>query len=326
MKNKLAVSSSPFLRNNTVSTRRLMLDVCIALMPAGLASIWFFGLKALILILVSVLSAMIAEWYFEKKVGRKSTVGDLSAVVTGLLLAYNIPASAPWWVAALGSIIAVILVKQLFGGIGQNFMNPALIGRTILMISFPLLMASHAAAVPGNFLLGLSSNVPDVIAGATPLAENPDTYSLWHMFIGQVPGMLGETSKLALLLGGLYLIFRKVINWRIPLAFIGTVFVLYLLSTGTLYSVDSGSNNVMYQLFSGGLFLGAFFMATDYVTCPVTNKGKWIMGIGCGLILFIIRSYGSYPEGCSFGILFMNVATPLIDKYTVPKVFGEVAE
>ena len=314
MQKKLVVASSPLLRNTAVSTRSIMADVIIALMPAAFAAVWFFGAPALVLILVSVASAVLAEFVWQKLTHQKSTIGDLSAVVTGLLLAYNIPANAPWWMAAIGSILAIILVKQMFGGLGHNFMNPALAARTILMLSWAGLMA--ATAVPaGGQLFGLASVEADAVAAATPLVSSG--YSLWQLFIGDVPGMLGETSKLALILGGVYLIVRRVIDWRVPVCFIGAAFVLFLISTGSGY-------DALYQVLSGGLILGAFFMATDYVTCPVTKWGRAIMGIGCAVMLFIIRTYGSYPEGCSFGILFMNVLTPFIDKWTAPKTFGAV--
>ncbi len=320
MQSKLAVSSSPFLRNTAVSTRDLMLDVILALLPTVVASVWFFGAPALALILVSVFFAVLAEWVYKKLLHEKSTISDLSAVVTGLLLAFNLPASAPWWMAAIGSVIAIVLVKQLFGGIGQNFMNPALAARTILMLSWTGLMAANAMPNGGQ-ILGLGKEAADVVTSATPLVNG--NYTLWQLMIGDVPGMLGETCKLTLILGGVYLILRQVIDWRVPVSFMATAFVLFWIQTGTIYSVQSGTDNAVYQLFSGGLILGAFFMATDYVTCPVTRRGRVIMGVGCALLLFVIRIYNNgYPEGCSFAILFMNILTPLIDKFTAPRSFG----
>lgn len=320
MQKKLVVTSSPLLRNTAVSTRSLMGDVVIALLPTALAAVWFFGTGALSLILVSVVCAVLAELVYEKLTHQKSTIGDLSAVVTGLLLAFNLPANAPWWMGAIGSIIAIVLVKQMFGGLGQNFINPALAARTILMLSWAGLMA--ATAVPaGGQLFGLASVEADAVASATPLVNSG--YSLWQLFIGEVPGMLGETCKLTLILGGVYLIVRRVIDWRVPVAFIATAFVLFWVETGAIYAPGS-TDSALYQLLSGGLMLGAFFMATDYVTCPVTRWGRVIMGVGCAVILFVIRTFGSYPEGCSFAILFMNVCTPLIDKWTTPKSFGAV--
>lgn len=313
MQNRLVVASSPFLRDTSVSTCRLMGDVVIALMPAALAAVWFFGAPALGLILLSVASAVASEWVYERLTHQKSTIGDFSAVVTGLLLAYNIPANAPWWMAVIGSALAIVLVKQMFGGLGSNFINPALAARTILMLSWTGLMAATAMPAGGQ-LFGLAA--ADVVAGSTPLA-NAQGYTLWQLFVGDVPGMLGETSKLALLIGGLYLVIRRVIDWRVPTFFIGTAFVLFFIATGT-------ANEALFQILAGGLVLGAFFMATDYVTCPITKTGRIMMGVGCAAILFIIRSFGSYPEGCSFAILFMNVLTPFIDKWTAPKAFGTV--
>ncbi len=320
MQKKLVVTSSPLLRDQSVSTSGLMGDVVLALLPTALAAVWFFGASALALILVAVLFAVGSEWIYERLTHQKSTISDLSAVVTGLLVAFNIPANAPWWMAAIGSVVAIVLVKQMFGGIGQNFINPALAARTILMLSWTGLMA--ATAVPaGGQLFGLAAVEADAVAGATPLVSS--NYSLWQLFIGDVPGMLGETCKLAILLGGVYLIIRRVIDWRVPVSFIVTAFILFWIETGAIYKAGT-TDSALYQLLSGGLLLGAFFMATDYVTCPFTKWGRVIMGIGCAAILFVIRTYGSYPEGCSFGILFMNVMTPLIDKWTTPKTFGAV--
>lgn len=325
MQRKLIVSSSPHLRNADVSTRGIMLDVCLALLPTALASCWLFGLRAGILILVAILSAMFAEFFYQKHTKQPVTVGDLSAVVTGMLVAFNLPATAPWWVAAMGSFIAIILVKQMFGGLGNNFINPALAARTILMLSWTSLMTASVMPQVGNLLVGMNATAADTVASATPLASGAQGYTLQMLFSGAVPGMLGETCKFTLLLGGLYLMIRRVIDWRVPVFFIGTAFVLFWIQTGVLYSAESGANNALYQILSGGLFLGAFFMATDYVTCPVTKLGKVIMGVGCGLFLFIIRAFNSaYPEGCSFAILFMNVLTPLIDKLTAPRTFGAV--
>ncbi len=332
MQRKLQVSSSPHIRDNS-STKSVMRDVCIALAPAGIAGIYFFGLNALSLIIVTVLSAVIAELAYQKATHQKVTVNDLSAVVTGLLVAYNLPANAPAWVGIAGAAIAIVLIKQLFGGLGANFMNPALAARAILFVSFASIMSKYP--VPA---LNAITNGVDAIASATPLAsmaksslpqilgvaqsvaeeaaQLPAMANLWDLFIGNVPGVLGETSKLAIMIGGVYLLARGVIDWRIPFTFIATVFVCYL--------IKDGANIALYQILSGGLFLGAFFMATDYATSPITGTGKIIMGIGCGLFLFVIRAFAAYPEGCSFAILFMNVATPLIDKMTLPHSFGEV--
>jgi electron transport complex protein RnfD len=299
-----------------------MLDVIIAMLPTAVAAVIFFGGDALRLQLVAVVSAVAAEYFYQKLTKQRGTVSDLSAVVTGMLLAFNLPASAPWWIAMVGSVIAIVLVKQMFGGMGQNFINPALAARTILMLSWTSLMAANV--LPHAWLWSAPATA-DAVASATPLGESPAAYTLWQLFSGNIPGMLGETCKLTLLLGGVYLIVRKVIDWRIPVSFIGTAFVLFWLQTGVIYSAESGSQNVLYQLLSGGLLLGAFFMATDYVTSPVSPWGRVVMGVGCATVLFVIRFYnGSYPEGCSFAILFMNVLTPLIDKLTAPKPFGYV--
>lgn len=284
-----------------------MQDVCIALAPAGIASVVLYGAQSAMLIAVAVITAVLAEFAYQKLTHQESTIGDWSAVVTGLLLAYNLPATAPWWIAVIGSLLAIILVKQMFGGIGSNFMNPALAARAILFISWSSIMSSYPAAL-------------DATSSATPLATlnggSIGSLQLWDLLIGNCGGVLGETCKLAIIAGGIYLLVRQVIDWRIPVTFIATVFVCYLLK--------DGAEVALYQIMAGGLMLGAFFMATDYATSPITNTGKIIMGVGCGLLLFVIRAFASYPEGCSFAILFMNVCSPLIDKFTAPKVFGEV--
>jgi Na+-translocating ferredoxin:NAD+ oxidoreductase subunit D len=350
MLKNLTVSSSPHLRDNA-TTRRVMIDVCIAMIPAAAAAVWFFGLRALILIAISVLSAVAAEAYYQKKSHQPVTVSDMSAVVTGILLAFNLPANAPWWMAVIGSILAIVLVKQIFGGIGQNFMNPALAGRVILFISWMALMSSYPDPTAGKLLAGLTPDVVDTVSKATPLMvakgaavsaqalSSTTGTTLWNLFIGQVPGVLGETSKLALLIGFLYLLVRRVVDWRIPVTFIATAFLCYLIKEGTrmpeyMTAVNNVTNaawklvftNSLFQVLSGSLFLGAIFMATDYTTSPMTDIGKIIMGVGCGIMLFVIRTFSAYPEGCSFAILFMNVATPLIDRMTFPKSFGEVKQ
>lgn len=311
MQKNLAVSSSPHLRDK-ISTQRIMQEVCLALAPAGIAGIVLYGAQAAVLIAVSVITAVLAEFIYQKLTHQRVTVGDWSAVVTGLLLAYNLPANAPAWIAAVGAVIAIVLVKQLFGGIGSNFMNPALAARAILFVSWASLMTTYPAT---RFMVDATSTATPLNALAKGSVEG---VNLMDLFLGNVPGVLGETCKLALLLGGVYLIARRIIDWKIPVTFIGTVFLCYLLK--------DGAQMALYQILSGGLFLGAFFMATDYATSPISNLGRIIMGVGCGLFLFIIRAFASYPEGCSFAILLMNVATPLIDKYTMPKPFGEVKQ
>lgn len=311
MQKNLAVSSSPHLRSGA-STRRIMQEVCLALAPAGIAGIVLFGAHAAALIAASVITCVLSEFIYQKLAKEKSTIGDWSAVVTGLLLAYNLPANAPIWLAVVGGVIAIVLVKQMFGGIGSNFMNPALTARAILFVSWSSLMSSYPQ----------TTFAVDATSSATPLAlmgaGSVTDVNLWNLMIGNCSGVLGETCKLAIIAGGVYMLIRRIIDWRIPVTFIGTVFLCYLLKDGAEMAV--------YQIFAGGLMLGAFFMATDYATSPVTGIGKLIMGVGCGILLFVIRAYASYPEGCSFAILFMNVVTPLIDKFTAPKPFGEVKQ
>ncbi len=290
-----------------------MQEVCLALVPAGAAGVYLFGYRAAILIAICVATCVLSEFLWQKVTKQKVTVSDWSAVVTGLLLAYNLPANAPWWMAMIGSVLAIVLVKQLFGGIGTNFMNPALTARAILFVSWSGLMSTYPVAQPGKF-------VADVVTGATPLntlnAGSMEGLKLMDLLLGNHGGVLGETCALALLIGGLYLIVRRIADWRIPLTFIGTVFLCYLLK--------DGAEMALFQVLSGGLLLGAFFMATDYATSPITGLGRIIFGIGCGLLLFVIRAFANYPEGCSFAILFMNVATPMIDRFTAPRPFGEV--
>ncbi|WP_352418818.1 RnfABCDGE type electron transport complex subunit D [Proteiniborus sp.] len=311
MENKLIASSSPHIRSDeTIS--RIMLDVIIALLPATLASIYFFRFNALKLIVLSIASAVITEAIFQKARKQPVTINDLSAVVTGLLLAFNIPASAPWWIPVIGSAFAIAIVKQFFGGLGHNFMNPALAGRAMLLASWPTIMTGWVT--PGA----------DAVSTATPLAilkgqAEGVLPSFTDMLFGNIGGSLGETSAILLIIGGIYLLYRGVINWRIPFTYIGTVAIMMLVFGG-------GIENVIYHLLAGGLMLGAFFMATDYASSPVTKKGQIIFGIGAGLLTAIIRLKGGYPEGVSYSILLMNVAAPLIDKYTSPKVFGEVKQ
>ena len=322
MEKRLFGSAAPHIRSEE-TTSRIMLDVLIALLPAAIASVYFFRLAALKLIIVGVASAVIAELISQKIMKRTPTISDLSAAVTGLLVVFNIPASAPWWIALIGSVFAIVICKQMFGGIGNNFINPALAARGFLLASWPVIMTSWTT--PGA----------DAIATATPLgilkpggeAVGQALPSLMDAFVGNIGGSLGETSALLLLVGALYLFWRGIINWRAPLTFIGTVIVatgIYAMTSLDPNASAIGMDFVLYQLVSGGLFLGAFFMATDYSSSPITPKGQIIFGIGCGLITSIIRLYGGYPEGVSYSILLMNVATPLIDKYTNPKVFGEV--
>lgn len=310
---RFLVSSSPHIRSGE-TTQRIMLDVIIALMPALFAGVFYFGFKALTLTVTAVVFAVAAEAVMQKILGKPVTVNDLSAVVTGILIAFNVPATLPLWIVAIGSIFAIAVAKQCFGGLGFNFINPALAARAMLLASWPVRMTSWVA--PGA----------DAVSTATPLAlvkngveaAGQALPNISNLFIGNIGGCIGETSALALIIGGAYLLYRGVISYRIPAAYIGTVAVLSFLFGGFDPSV------MIYQVFAGGLFLGAIFMATDYSTSPMSAKGQMIFAIGCGFLTTLIRFYGGYPEGVSYSILLMNLATPLIDRYTMPKKFGEV--
>jgi len=290
-----------------------MLDVIIALIPALIASVLVFGPRAALVTGVCAGACVFCEWAFEKALKRKNTINDLSAVVTGMLLAFNLPVTIPLWQAIFGSFVAIILVKQLFGGLGKNFANPAITARVIMFLAFPLTMTTWVVPELAAFRwAGV-----DAVTGATPLAhllkgEIDALPGIWDLFTGVHGGCLGETSELALLIGGLYLLFRGVISWHAPVTFIVTVFVLTALA---------GAHPV-YQIFSGGLFLGAIFMATDYVTTPLTKTGRTIFGIGAGILTVMIRLYGNYPEGVSFGILLMNMVVPFINKISYRKALG----
>lgn len=313
--NRLIVSPSPHDENYT-KTSDIMLNVCIALLPALIAGCIFFGIRAAVVTAVCVISAIVSEYICRRLMKRDNTIKDLSAVVTGIILAFNLPVSIPLWMAALGSFIAIVVVKQLFGGLGQNFANPAVTARIALMVSFPTAMT--------NWVLPFEwENGADAITGATPLvlrnmtpdklAEiNQEIPSCLDLFLGNTGGCIGETSAIALLLGGLYLIARKIINPAAPAAFIGSLALISLIA----------GENPLYEILAGGVFLGAFFMITDYATTPITTKGKIVFGIGCGIITFVIRHYASLPEGVSFSILLMNILTPYIEQHTRPKVFG----
>ncbi len=321
---KLSVSSSPHIRS-AEDTRSIMLDVIIALMPALAVAIYMFGLRALTLTCVSVAACVFFEWGYRKLMKKTSSIGDLSAVVTGILLAYCTPVSSPYWMIIIGAAFAIIIVKQLYGGIGKNFVNPALAARAFLF-SWPVLMSTWVAPLAYNSIFDLST--ADVVTAATPLASLhtgaiPQDITLLQAFMGQIGGSMGEISALALILGGLYLVVRKVISLRIPVGFIGSVAII------TFIFPKGGNDNLSWMLWnlcSGGIMLGAFFMATDYSTSPVTKKGQWIFGVGCGLLTVFIRYFGSYPEGVSYAILIMNVCVWLIDKYTMPKRFGLTKE
>lgn len=307
MNNKLIVSSSPHIGAKT-KTKNIMLDVIIALIPALIASVIVFGPRTIVVTCATVASCVLSEYICRKVMKRDNTVGDLSAIVTGLLLAFNLPSGIPIWIAVLGGVIAIVVAKQMFGGLGQNFVNPAIAARIILMVSFPTAMTTWPAP--------MSWKAADAVTTATPLAliagGSSELPSYMDMFLGNRGGCLGETCVLALIIGGIYLIARKVISPIIPVIYIGVVAV---------FSLILGQDPLM-MILSGGLFLGAIFMATDYVTSPLTNKGKVIYAIGCGLLTVMIRSFGSLPEGVSFSIILMNILTPHIEKLTTPKAFG----
>lgn len=308
MEEKLLVTSSPHFRSER-TVRKEMGDVIIALLPTFLVGVYFFGIRALLLTAISVLSCVIFEFITNKMMKREVTITDLSAVVTGMLLAFNIPVSLPIWQLVLGAFFAIVVCKQIFGGLGQNIVNPALGARAFLLASWPKAMSNFTLPTPKSM---------DIQASATTSAtvlSGGNVPSLWDMFIGNMPGCIGEVSALALLIGAIYLLLRKVINLRIPLAYILTASVLLVLFKKDL-------NQLPVQLLSGGLMLGAFFMATDYTTTPVTPRGEIIFGVGCGILTAIIRVFGGYPEGVSYSILLMNLCVPLIEKFTKPNVFG----
>lgn len=326
MENKLIVSSSPHVRTNK-DTSYIMKQVVIALLPATLAALFFFRLSALNVILFCVTGSVGAEFLCQKISKQESTIGDFSAVVTGLLLAFNVPASLPWWMCLLGAAFAIIVVKMVFGGIGNNFVNPALVARAFLLASFPVAMTlwtrtgvnwvssgnidAYTTATPLSFLKAGSN-------GVSSLADSG--ISISNMLIGNIGGCIGETSAVLIILGGLYLMYKGIINYVIPTFYICTVAILMFILGGFNFTF------VIYELLAGGLMLGAFFMLTDYTTSPMTKKGQIIYAVLAGLITTVIRLYGGYPEGVSYSILLVNIMTPLIDKYTKTKVFGEVSK
>ena len=323
---KLIATSNPHIRSNE-TTRSIMLDVIIAMLPALAFAIFNFGLRALTLTAVSVVGCVFWEWLYRKLMKKPQSIGDLSSVVTGMLLAFVCPVQMPYWMIIIGDFFAIVVVKQLFGGIGKNFLNPALAGRAVLLASYAGTMTSWVdPAVNKAAIIGSNA---DIVTTATPLAimktgdfaELLSAHSVGSMFVGTgIPGSLGEVSAVALLIGGAYLIWRKVINWQTPVAYIATVAVLTFLFP----KQGSGLEWMLYSIFGGGLFLGAFFMATDYATSPVTKKGQLIFGIGCGLFTVLIRYFGSYNEGVCYSIMVMNLLVALIDKYTKPTRFGVV--
>lgn len=320
------VSAAPHTRS-PITTSNIMRDVAIALVPASLFGIYNFGLRALLVILVTIIACMATEYYYCKGMKRKISIGDYSAVVTGLLLALNLPASIPLWIAALGGVFAILVVKMVFGGLGQNFMNPALAARAFLLISFPARMAASAFQVEhvdGSGLVNLMKHgamAVDGMSGATPLAELKagNSVDLLKLFIGNVGGTIGETSALAIIIGAAYLIIRKVISLRIPFTYIISFAIFVLLFGGNGFDLEF----VLSHILGGGLLLGAFFMATDYVTSPASHTGQIVFGIILGLLTGSFRILGGSVEGVSYAIIFSNLLVPLIDKLTVPNYFGK---
>ncbi len=312
---KLVVSASPHLRTKD-TTQRIMLDVIIALIPSLIAAVVLFGPRVLAVTATTVITAVLSEFVARKVMKRHNTIQDLSAVVTGLILAFNLPVSIPLWMAAIGSFFAIVVVKQMFGGIGQNFANPAIVARIVLLLSFGQAM--------GNWTAPLSWKT-DAVSTATPLAiiggeSNEALPSLLDMFLGIRGGCIGETCSIALIVGGIYLMARKVISYKIPVAFIGTVAVIMLIAGK--FDLEF----LAYELMGGGLLLGAFFMATDYSTSPIKSNAKIVFGVGCGLLTCVIRLFASLPEGVSFAILIMNLLVPHIETIMAPKPFGTVKE
>ena len=327
---KLLLKSAPLL-HQTLTTPAAMKDVWIALLPAVCAALWFFGLSALLILLVSISGAVLTEWVFTAKDKRQLAMSDSSAGLTGLLLGLTLPPGLPLWMAFLGGVVSIGLGKVIWGGLGSNIFNPALLGRAFLLGTFPIAMTTWGAAGgPGDFFQLHSSNLAmpfmhgqiDAMSAATPLGlmkfEQQGT-AIAQLLMGNTAGSIGETSGILLLLGGLYLFVRRSIDWRIPIAIVTTAGLFSLI----LLLVDQQIYpSPLFTLFSGGLLLGPFFMATDPVTSPLTPKGCWIFGIGIGFLVVLIRVYGGLPEGVLYAILLMNAATPLIDRYTQPKIFG----
>lgn len=314
MSELLHVSSSPHVRSK-VNTSSIMLTVLIALLPSALFGVYNFGPHALMLILITVAVCVATEAIYEKIVHKKLTIQDYSAAVTGLLLALNLPPNAPWWIAVIGGVFAILVVKQLFGGLGQNIMNPALGARCFLLISFTGRMTNFA--VPS----GAWGNIADTVSGATPLAalKAGESVNWVNLFFGNVQGTIGETSALAILIGAAILLVRGVIDFRIPLTYIGSFAIFVLLFGGHGFDL----NYLLCHLFGGGLMLGAWFMATDYVTTPITKKGQLVYGVCLGVFTGLFRIFGGSAEGVSYAIIFCNLLVPIIERFTMPVAFGK---
>ncbi|MBQ5900126.1 MAG: RnfABCDGE type electron transport complex subunit D [Alistipes sp.] len=320
MANKFIVAPAPHM-HNPHSTQSLMRDVIIAMLPALAVSIWVYGLSVLYVTAIAVVSCVLVEYLIQKFLFKGApTICNLSAVVTGILLAFNLPSNIPWWIIVIGAVVAIGVAKMTFGGLGHNPFNPALVGRVFLLIAYPVQMTSFAQPVGGEYV--------DAFAGATPLAAlkaqaiEVGDVNLLNMFAGVMPGSMGEIAAAALLVGGLYMLWRRVITWHIPVAVLGS-----MAAFAFIVALAQGGGEVLYalpafHLLAGGAMLGAIFMATDYVTSPMTPKGMIIYGVGIGVITMVIRMWGAYPEGMSFAILLMNAVTPLINKYVKPRRFG----
>ena len=318
MNNLLVVSSSPH-DHSPLSTQKIMALVLLALLPSGIFALFNFGIRVLYITLTCIISSMASEFLWCYCTKKPHTLSDLSACVTGLLLAYNLPPSIPLWMCACGSCFAIIVVKEFFGGLGCNIVNPALAGRAAMLSSWPVAMTSWSASNFSQVVSSASQHGVDAVSSATPLAIIKNSLNIalpskLDMFLGKTGGCIGETCAVALLLGGLFLVYKDVIKLHIPLFYIATV---------AIFTAIFGNTSPLYHLLGGGLMLGAFFMATDYVTSPATKKGQIIFAIGCGLLTSIIRLWGAYPEGVSYSILIMNLTVPLIDRATKPRIFGE---
>jgi len=321
----LNISGSPHV-HGTDSTKKIMYGVIIALMPTFLVSIYYFGLSTILVTLVAVASCLFFEWSIQKFLLKtKSTINDGSAIITGLLLSFNLPSCIPLWIVVIGALVAIGIAKMTYGGLGKNIFNPALVGRVFLLISFPVQMTTFPKPS-----LPFSTLSFDGLTGPTPLGllnekalGNPQAGDYINYLIGNMGGSLGEVSAIAILLGGIFMLCRKIITWHIPVSFIGTAFVF----TGILHLINPELYiSPIFHILSGGIMLGAIFMATDMVTSPMSRCGQIIFGIGCGIITILIRIWGAYPEGVSFAILLMNAVTPLINKYFKPKKFGKLVK
>ena len=325
----LKISTAPHI-SSPKTTKGIMLDVIIAMLPAFIASVLLFGVNALLITVTAITSCVVFEYFFQKYLlHNEPVVHNLSAIVTGMLLAFNLPSNIPLVLVIIGSFVAIVVTKTAFGGIGKNIFNPALAGRVFLFISFPAFMSSwpkpqflqffNADAVTSATPLNIMKYA-DATTSATKLVEKAESLPNYvEMFVGNTGGCIGETSALAILLGLLYMLARRVISWKIPFFYVATVFILFAIMHET---TGDARYDPLSHILSGGLMLGAVFMATDYTTSPMTDKGKIIFAIGCGILTFVIREYSSYPEGVSFAILIMNAFVPLIDKIYIPKVYG----